>query len=205
MAALTPHARTRAQDPSFNFLNSYAPAGRVGMELPNFVDMPTAIVNQAIDVINYLGQKISQNTIDWASIIAYSANLKDAANKYFASPAGQANDALTRIFKPSRIYEYGCFNSYWTGKRRQQRRRGGRGGGGGAAAAAAAAGVLAAGRSGSGGLRLQPRPPGSCKPTDAACHARATAQAANARGARPKCASSGARRATSATCGLRTR
>ena len=137
MAALTPHPR---QDPSFNFLNSYAPAGRVGMELPDFVDMPTALVNQAIDVINYLGQKISQNTIDWASIIAYSADLKDAANKYFASPAGQANDALARIFKPSRVYAYGCFDSYWSGKAAASGRQ-------------LRAGVLAE-RSRSGGARL---------------------------------------------------
>ena len=102
-------------DPSFNFLNSYAPQGQVGMELPSFTDIPTGITDQALEIIDYLGKKIAQNTIDWGAIVAFSADLKNAANTYFASAAGQANDALTRIFRPSRIYEYGCFQSYWTG------------------------------------------------------------------------------------------
>lgn len=102
-------------DPAFNFLNGYYPQGPIGMELPDFTDFPTAIVDSAKDVIAYLGQKIAQNDIDWGAIVAVSADLKNAATKFFATSAGQTNAALTRIFKPSRVYEYGCFNSYWTG------------------------------------------------------------------------------------------
>ena len=85
------------------------------MELPSFTDIPSGITEQALDVIDYIGKKIAQNTIDWASIVGYSADLKNAATAYFSSSAGQANEALTRIFKPARVYEYGCFQSYWTG------------------------------------------------------------------------------------------
>jgi hypothetical protein len=40
--------------------------------------------------------------------VGASQALKDASSTYFASAAGQTNTALTRIFRPGRVYEYGC-------------------------------------------------------------------------------------------------
>ena len=102
-------------DPDFNFVNGYYPQGQVGIEFPNWSSAPDALTAEMTDVINYVGNKLNGAGVNWAAIVALGGQFKDAATKYFNSAAGQANAALTAIFKPSRIYEYGCFNSYWTG------------------------------------------------------------------------------------------
>lgn len=62
-----------------------------------------------------IAKKLENADVAWTAIVGASQALKDASATYFASAAGQTNTALTRIFRPGRVYEYGCFNSYWSG------------------------------------------------------------------------------------------
>ncbi len=102
-------------DPSFNFLDAYSPVGNIGMELPDWISGPQAISDKLVDAIKQLGDKLQSQDINWQAIIATSTDLKNAATTYFNSASGQNNQALTRIFRPSRVYEYGCFDSRWEG------------------------------------------------------------------------------------------
>ena len=102
-------------DPSFNFLSSVYPNGPVGQELPDFVNGVTAFSDTLVDTVRQLGEKLQNQDINWQAIVGASTELRNAATTYFNSASGATNTALTRIFRPNRVYEYGCFNSYWTG------------------------------------------------------------------------------------------
>jgi hypothetical protein len=106
-------------DPAFNILTAYggtlaAVSGPVGMELPQWASASEAITEDLIATVTMIGNKLKNNQIDWAAIVGFSTDLRNAASTFF-SQSGQTNEALTRIFRPSRVYEYGCFNSFWTG------------------------------------------------------------------------------------------
>lgn len=85
------------------------------MEVPDWVSGSNAITQNLVDAVTMIAKKLENADVAWTAIVGASQALKDASSTYFASAAGQTNLALTRIFRPGRVYEYGCFNSYWTG------------------------------------------------------------------------------------------
>ncbi len=121
---LTPSARFAPRavnifDPAFNILSAYggtlaAVSGPVGMELPQWASASDAIIADLTAAVQMIGNKLKNNQIDWAAIVGASTQLRNAASTFF-SQSGATNAALTRIFRPSRVYEYGCYDSYWTG------------------------------------------------------------------------------------------
>jgi hypothetical protein len=109
-------------DPSFNFVNSINPIGLpFGMELPDFMGSAgsgsgtSAFSIDLVDAVRQLGDKLQNQDINWQAIVGASTELRNAATTYFNSGVGQTNSALTRIFRPSRVYQYGCFDSHWRG------------------------------------------------------------------------------------------
>jgi predicted ribonuclease toxin of YeeF-YezG toxin-antitoxin module len=88
--------------------------GPVGMEVPDWVSGSDAITQNLVDAVTMIAKKLENADVAWTAIVGASQALKDASATYFASAAGQTNTALTRIFRPGRVYEYGCFNSYWS-------------------------------------------------------------------------------------------
>jgi hypothetical protein len=95
-------------DPAFNVLNSYgvtlaANSGPVGMELPEWASASDAIIAQLTSTVEMIGNKLKNNAIDWSAIVGASTELRNAASTFFASSAGSTNEALTRIFRPSRV------------------------------------------------------------------------------------------------------
>jgi hypothetical protein len=94
-------------DPAFNILNAYggtlaSVSGPVGMELPEWASASDAIIASLTETVTMIGNKLKNNQIDWAAIVGASTELRNAANTFFQS-AGMNNDALTRIFRPSRV------------------------------------------------------------------------------------------------------
>ena len=108
--------------PTFSFLNSMAApdhtnVGPIGREVPGFVDATQPFVDAAVEVMTYVYNKLGVADINWAAIAALTNDFR--TSQYFAQSGGTlsatTNVALSRIFSPARTFEYGCYNSYWTG------------------------------------------------------------------------------------------
>jgi hypothetical protein len=100
-------------DPSFNILSAYgatvaAVSGPVGMELPQWASASDALTASLIETVEMIGNKLKNNAIDWSAIVGFTTELRNAASAFFASSAGATNDALTRIFRPSRMVRAKC-------------------------------------------------------------------------------------------------
>ncbi len=100
-------------DPAFNILNAYggtlaSVSGPVGMELPEWASASDAIIASLTETVTMIGNKLKNNQIDWAAIVGASTDLRNAASTFFSSTAGATNEALTRIFRPSRVVRPGA-------------------------------------------------------------------------------------------------
>jgi hypothetical protein len=109
--------------PEFSLMTAYPWPGRtvggfMGYEAPYWARNPQgaadAFYAQIIDTLNMLGNKLKSADMAWEAIVAVSADLRNAAQQ-FDNIVGQQNAALTRVFRPGKIYEYGCFDSRWEG------------------------------------------------------------------------------------------
>jgi hypothetical protein len=100
-------------DPAFNILNAYggtlaSVSGPVGMELPEWASASDAIIASLTETVTMIGNKLKNNQIDWAAIVGASTDLRNAASTFFSSTSGATNEALTRIFRPSRVVRPGA-------------------------------------------------------------------------------------------------
>ena len=93
--------------------------GPIGREVPGFVDATQPFVDAAVEAMRYVYNKLGVANINWAAVAALTNDFRNIASQYFeqsqATMGMNTNVALSRIFRPSRTFEYGCFNSYWTG------------------------------------------------------------------------------------------
>ncbi len=117
-------------NPAFNFLNSmaawdHANVGSVGREVPGFVDATQPFIDAAIDVMTYVYKKLGIADINWAAVAALTNDFRNIASQFYeqnmANMGTNTNVALARIFRPARVFEYGCFDSSWSGGRCLQR------------------------------------------------------------------------------------
>ena len=93
--------------------------GPIGREVPGFVDATQPFIDAAIEAMRYVHAKLRVADINWAAVAALTNDFRTIASQFFeqnAATLGQnTNVALSRIFRPSRTFEYGCYNSYWSG------------------------------------------------------------------------------------------
>ncbi len=103
-------------NPEFSLMTAYPWPGKtnggfMGYEAPSWARDPQgaaeAFYAGAIDALNMIGNKLKNADMAWEAIVAVSADLRNAAQK-FDTIAGQQNAALTRVFRPGKIYECAC-------------------------------------------------------------------------------------------------